>query len=537
MPFQAHSLAEFGLVSNFHQEELMKKRNCIIVTILFFTCWFPSPAEAQEPAVTTEVARLRAEMEKMKAKHEAEMKALQERLMKLEEVQTPRATPAVAPSASIASTQDGEKEIKLPSPADPLPERGSLLEAAGLPRAEIFGARIGGFFVGSLSYNSDIQTVPEFAGGFPALSDARRSNFRFDKFGLGISKTFAPWLSASAAIVVESHRDRHTHLISAADPNRRGCPVGLACERFGAEEAETEVVLDKFAITAVAPLGNGLGLSLGRFDVPFGIERHDEPLLLTATTSEVFRYGRPNKMTGFQTAYSFAPWLDVSGWAVNRWESETTHDDFNDNNRGKSFGGRIGVTPFARTELLNFGIGGFYGPEQDEKSKNRRWVVDMDLTWTPIRELLLAGELLFGQEDKVELRERGTPFPSPEQIKDASWWGFYLLSHYDLYEWLGLSLRYGLFKDQDGARTGVAQRLQSWTFAPIVHLSRLIPELRPMGATYARTRHPIDWVDFKLEYRLNRSNKPVFSINPPDTAILDAHKTSHQFQAQVVVNF
>ncbi|MGH9894901.1 MAG: outer membrane beta-barrel protein, partial [bacterium] len=387
------------------------------------------------------------------------------------------------------------------------------------------------------NYNSHIQMVPELAGGAPALADARRSNFRFDKFGLGVSKTFAPWLSASASIEVESHRDSHTHLISAADADRRGCPVGLACERFGAEEAEIEVLLDKFAITAIAPLGNGLSLSLGRYDVPFGIERHDEPLLLTATTSEVFRYGRPNRMTGFQTTYTFAPWLDVSGWVVNRWEAETTHDDFNDNNRGKSFGGRIGLTPITRGTPLNVGIGGFYGPEQDEVSGNKRWVVDLDVTWTPIRELLLAGEFVYGQEDDMELRERGTPFASPERITDVSWMGFYLLGHYDLYDWLGLSLRYGLFRDSDGGRTGVKQTLQSWTLAPIVHLSRLIPELRPMGAAYARTRHPIDWLDLKLEYRLNHSNERVFSVAEPGTAILDADSTSHQFQTQIVVNY
>ena len=81
-----------------------------------------------------------------------------------------------------------------------------------------------------------------------------------------------------------------------------------------------------------------MAFSFGRFDVPFGFERHDAPLLLTATTSEVFRYGRPQRMTGGQVSYTFTPWLDASAWVVNRWESETTHDDFNDNNRDKSFG-------------------------------------------------------------------------------------------------------------------------------------------------------------------------------------------------------
>ena len=81
------------------------------------------------------------------------------------------------------------------------------------------------------------------------------------------------------------------------------------------------------------------------------------------------------------------------------------------------------------------------------------------------------------------------------------------------------------------------QVLQSWTFVPILHLSRLIPNLAPTGAAFVRTRHPIDWVDLKFEYWLNRSNKPVFSDAKPAVDILEADKTSHQVQLQVVVNF
>ena len=58
-------------------------------------------------------------------------------------------------------------------------------------------------------------------------------------------------------------------------------------------------------------------------------------------------FGRPQRMTGIQTAYQFAPWLDVTAWVVNRWETETTHEGLDDNNRDKSFGGRLGVTPLA----------------------------------------------------------------------------------------------------------------------------------------------------------------------------------------------
>ncbi len=475
-----------------------------------------SPVLAQTRPSSSELEDLKQEIQK-----------LQDRLRRLEEAQRPAPPPVAAQAPPPAPAPPGEREISL--------ERGSLLETIGLPRPEIGGLRISGFSVGSFSYNSRLQMVPEFAGSIPALADPGRSNFRFDKFSLGISKTFAPWLSAGAVMEVASARDRHSHGFDPAF----GCPgTGVCIERFGTEAAETRVELHRFHVTGIAPLGNGLALSFGRFDIPFGIERDDEPLLLTATTSEVFRFGRPNSLTGFQTSYHFNPWLDVSAWVANRWESETTDDPFDDNNRDKSFGGRIGFTPIQGKGLLNFGFGGFWGPEQDDNTASKRWVLDFDFTWTPIPRLLLAGEAIYGGEDNRAFRQRGIPFPAPAVGNmDVNWWGFYLLAHYDLYDWLGLSFRYGYFDDMDAARTGVKQKLQSWTFVPIIHLSRLIPDLRPLSATYARTRHPIDWVNLKVEYRFNRSNRPVFSDVQPGAPITAADKTSHQVQVQLDVSF
>jgi hypothetical protein len=429
------------------------------------------------------------------------------------------------------SQTSGERELQL----RPDIEQQTPLELLGLPKPDFAGLQLSAFFVGSFSYNSHIQMVPEFAGGAAALADPGATSFRFDKFGMGVSTTFASWLSAGAAFEVESHRDRHTH---GFDPEF-GCPgEGPCMERFGSEEAEIDVNLDRFHLTAVAPLGNGVTLSFGRFDVPFGIERHDEPLLLTATTSEVFRFGRPERMTGVQVSYPFTPSVDVSLWVVNRWENEVTGEgDFNDNNKGKSFGGRFGFTPFPRRGLLNIGLGGFYGPEQDDENGNERWIIDVDATWSPLPQLLIAGEFVYGREDNREMRQRGGPIAAPAAVQDVTWWGMYVLLHYDLVHWLGLSFRYGFFDDKDGGRTGVDQQLQSWTFTPVVHLSRLIPHLRPTGATYTRSRHVIDWVDVKIEYRLNRSNASVFSDAEPGENILEADEISHQVQLQLVANF
>src|SRR3989442_8264627 len=472
----------------------------------------PRPAPAEERAAS--------ELQAL----QNQLRELRQQLNRLERAQqqttgAPAQVPVAAQIAPPALAQrPGERELQL--------ERGNILEAVGLPKPEVGGLRFAGFFVGSANYNSHIQMVPEFAGSAPLSSEPRSLDFRFDQFTFGVYKTFASWLSAGAAIEVERHGHRHSHGFAPGF----GCTGGGTCvEQFGTEEIETETTLHRFNITGIAPLGNGLALSFGRFDTPFGYERHDDALNFNATTSEVIRFGRPMSMTGFTAAYQFTPWLDVTAWVVNRWENETTEDPLEDNNRDKSFGGRIGFTPLYGAQLLNIGIGGWWGPEQDHNTTNNRWIVDLDLTYTPLARLLFTGEFVYGGETGVSFRARGIPFAA-EAVDDktVNWWGLYALTHYDITRWLGVTFRYGIFNDLDAARTGVDQVLQSFTFTPVVHLSRLIPDLRPMGVTYARTRHPIDWVDVKLEYRLNHCNKTVFSDFAPGVPVTGANHDSHQ---------
>jgi Putative beta-barrel porin-2, OmpL-like. bbp2 len=416
-------------------------------------------------------------------------------------------------------------------------EREVPLGATETPASfEVAGVRISGFFVGSANYNSHIQMVPEFAGTAPVSSEPTRIDFRFDQFSIGAFKTFSPWLSAGASIEVERGGHRHSHGFVG---DQIDCPGTDPCiEQFEGEEITTEVSLHRFNVTAVAPIGNGVAFSFGRFDTPFGYERHDAALNLTATTSELQRFGRPQSMTGFQIGYPFSPWLDAAAWVVNRWENETTEDPLEDNNRAKSVGGRIGLTPLHGTSLLNLGLGGFWGAEQNDDNSHARWIVDADVTWSPASPFLFAGEFVYGGESHVSFRRRGIPFAADAvDGADVHWYGLYGLVHYDLLRWLGVSFRYSLFNDLDGARTGVAQVLQSVTVVPIVHLSRLIPELRPYGASYARTRHPVDWVDLRFEYRLGFSDHTVFSDSAPGIPITQASKTAHVATMQLVVNY
>src|SRR5215217_8171593 len=85
----------------------------------------------------------------------------------------------LAPLVCLAQAP-GEREVPLESPRMP---GGTLFDALGLSRPELGGLRLSAFVVGSFSYNSHIQMIPEFAGGAPALADPGATNFRFDKFG------------------------------------------------------------------------------------------------------------------------------------------------------------------------------------------------------------------------------------------------------------------------------------------------------------------------------------------------------------------
>ena len=55
--------------------------------------------------------------------------------------------------------------------------------------------------------------------------------------------------------------------------------------------------------------------------------------------------------------------------------------------------------------------------------------------------------------------------------------------------------------------------------------------------TYARTRMPLDWVDVRLEYRLDTSNKNVFSNAKPGIPVTSADKTAQEVTLQFVVNY
>lgn len=190
----------------------------------------------------------------------------------------------------------------------------------------------------------------------------------------------------------------------------------------------------------------GLQYTFGKFNAPIGFELLDPVDMYQYSHSLVFDNGLPTNLTGFMISRSFADMIDINVYIVNGW------DNINDNNKGKTFGGRIGVAP---VKGINFGISGISGPEGDNDVTEKTSVLDIDGTIAIVPDMTLGMEFNWGWEDR-------------DVVSDGKWFGLLFMAHYDYTKWGGFTFRYDYFDDD-----GNADRLgnggfdqQAITFSP-----------------------------------------------------------------------
>jgi hypothetical protein len=97
-------------------------------------------------------------------------------------------------------------------------------------------------------------------------------------------------------------------------------------------------------------------------------------------------------------------------------------------------------------ESVNFGISAIHGAEKDDKESDKRSVVDIDATITPVENLTIGAEFNYGTEDEASLKDADA---------DDDWLGALMMAHYDFTDWIGLTLRYDYFDDKEGSRIGL----------------------------------------------------------------------------------
>lgn len=207
-------------------------------------------------------------------------------------------------------------------------------------------------------------------------------------------------------------------------------------------------------VSYVANAGRGLRFDVGKFYAPIGyesVERYDA-YNDNATHSFLFGYSAPYTTTGLKITYPFSDRWSGMVMVVQGW------DNVSDNNTAKSVGAQITCTPgSASTYVLNY-IG---GPEQTGNNSNWRSVYDFCATWMPTSALTLGLNADYGHE--TEALGPG---------RNGTWYGAAGYLVYAFKDRFQLALRAERFDDRDGARTGVAQRLDEVTLTPTCRIGK-----------------------------------------------------------------
>lgn len=217
--------------------------------------------------------------------------------------------------------------------------------------------------------------------------------------------------------------------------------------------------------------GARVRVDAGKFVTPLGLEVIEgwDGYNDNATRSFLFGYAIPFTHTGVRVSVAGT---HVSGLAMvaNGW------DDVKDNNGGKTVAGQITLAP---VEALSIAVATITGPEQTHNNINFRTVYDLAATWKIGSTMTVGLSADDGRESHA----------GPAGVL-ARWRGAAAYTRMGVTKRVAVSLRAEVFADPEGARTGVAQRLDEFTATPELRLS---PHVVMRG-----------------DLRVDRSNRSVF---------------------------
>jgi hypothetical protein len=219
-----------------------------------------------------------------------------------------------------------------------------------------------------------------------------------------------------------------------------------------ADGRASDIDLHQALVSYIAPLGSGLRFDLGKQITHLGYEVIDgyDGFNDNATRSLLFGYAIPFTQTGLRCGYTFSPRVAGALYVVNGW------DNVVDNNRAKSVGAQVALTPSSRVSLTANYIG---GAEQTGNDSNLRQVFDLVAVVHPIDPVTLGLNGDYGIEASV-------PWPDSTTRENVSWKGAALYGRVAFSPKFALIVRAESFDDIDSYRTGTKQKLEEVTLTP-----------------------------------------------------------------------
>ncbi|MFL5483696.1 MAG: porin [Gemmatimonadaceae bacterium] len=316
-----------------------------------------------------------------------------------------------------------------------------------------------------LALNAFVSTAYEYNTNRPApgTNSYRVFDFNDNSFNLDV-----------AEVVVQ---------IAASKPNDAGFRVdvdaGNSIPQIAKtqDQTATQFDLQQAFATYIAPIGSGLRFDVGKYVTHLGyevIEGYDG-YNDNYSRSILFGYAIPFTHTGVKATYAFSSKVAGMFEVVNGW------DLLRDNNRSKSLGAQLTLTPAAPFSVLLNWIG---GPELANDNHTKRNVFDVVAILKPTNRLTLGVNGDYGIED-------GTSRVNPGS--DAIWKGIAGYAVLGLKENLSVGLRGETFHDDGGVRLGTdtKARLSEATLTPV----------------YKFTNHVLA----RGEVRFDKANQPILA--------------------------
>jgi Putative beta-barrel porin-2, OmpL-like. bbp2 len=316
-----------------------------------------------------------------------------------------------------------------------------------------------------LAVNAFVSSAYEYNGNRPTngASSYRVFDFNDNSFNLDV-----------AELVVQ---------IAASKPNDAGFRVDFAAGNSIPQISKTQdqtaaqFDLQQAFASYIAPLGSGLRFDVGKFVTHMGyevIEGYDG-YNDNYSRSILFGYAIPFTHTGVKASYAFSSKVAGMVEVVNGW------DLLRDNNRSKSVGAQLTLTPVAPLQVLLNWIG---GPELANDNHTNRNVFDLVAILKPTNTLTLGVNGDYGKENGTSLVNPGS---------DATWKGIAGYATLALTNKFSVALRGETFHDEDGVRLGTGTRatLSEGTFTP----------------TYKFTDHVL----LRGEARYDKANQPILT--------------------------
>jgi hypothetical protein len=207
-------------------------------------------------------------------------------------------------------------------------------------------------------------------------------------------------------------------------------------------------------VSYVIPIGSGIRIDFGKFFTFLGYEVIENCENFNDNQSRSFSFGYtvPFTHTGVKAFYAFSDKMALTLFAVNGWDNSV------DNNKSKSFGAQLAITPESGLSIYaNY----LTGPEQNDNDRNNRSILDFTGIYSTGKFSFGTG-VNFAKEDFSSVINGSSFTPA----FTANWNSYTGYIKYNFSNSFSLSLRAELFNDADGVRTGTVQNLSEITITP-----------------------------------------------------------------------